>query len=206
MSHVPAIGAALDNGKSGEPYWKKVFDGFERSKEWIRKVKPDVILLVYNDHAVAFSLEIIPTFALGCAAEFPVADEGWGPRPVPKVIGHPELAAHIAQSVILDEFDLDRGQQDGGRPRPDGAAVADVRAAQGMALPGDPAAGERGGLPAADGATAATSSGARCARRSAPTTKICAWWCSAPAACRTSCRGRARGSSTASSTVASSIS
>jgi protocatechuate 4,5-dioxygenase beta chain len=106
MSHVPAIGAALDNGKSGEPYWKKVFDGFERSKEWIRKAKPDVILLVYNDHAVAFSLEIIPTFALGCAAEFPIADEGWGPRPVPKVIGHPELAAHIAQSVILDEFDL----------------------------------------------------------------------------------------------------
>ena len=105
-SHVPAIGAALDNGKSGEPYWKKVFDGYERSKEWIRKAKPDVILLVYNDHASAFSLEVIPTFALGCAAEFPIADEGWGPRPVPKVIGHPELAAHIAQSVILDEFDL----------------------------------------------------------------------------------------------------
>jgi protocatechuate 4,5-dioxygenase beta chain len=105
-SHVPALGAALDNGKSGEPYWKKVFDGYQRSKEWIRKAKPDVIVLVYNDHASAFSLEIIPTFALGCAAEFPIADEGWGPRPVPKVIGHPELAAHIAQSVILDEFDL----------------------------------------------------------------------------------------------------
>lgn len=105
-SHVPAIGAALDLGKSGEPYWKRVFDGYQRSKEWIRKTDPDVIILVYNDHASAFSLEIIPTFALGCAAEFPIADEGWGPRPVPTVIGHPELAAHIAQSVILDEFDL----------------------------------------------------------------------------------------------------
>ena len=105
-SHVPAIGAALDNGKSGEPYWKKVFDGYEFSKEWIRKARPDVILLVYNDHASAFSLDIIPTFALGCAAEFPIADEGWGPRPVPTVYGHPELAAHIAQSVILEEFDL----------------------------------------------------------------------------------------------------
>jgi protocatechuate 4,5-dioxygenase beta chain len=49
---------------------------------------------------------MIPTFALGCAAEFPPADEGWGPRPVPVVKGHPALAAHIAQSVILDEFDL----------------------------------------------------------------------------------------------------
>ena len=56
--------------------------------------------------ASAFSVEIVPTFALGCAAEFPPADEGWGPRPVPVVKGHPDLAAHIAQSVILDEFDL----------------------------------------------------------------------------------------------------
>jgi protocatechuate 4,5-dioxygenase beta chain len=49
---------------------------------------------------------VIPTFALGCAAEYQPADEGWGPRPVPVVKGHPELAWHIAQSVILDEFDL----------------------------------------------------------------------------------------------------
>jgi len=105
-SHVPAIGAAVDQGKTQTPYWKPAFDGFDFSRKWIADLKPDVVILVYNDHASAFSLEIIPTFALGCAAEFPIADEGWGPRPVPKVVGHPELAAHIAQSVILDEFDL----------------------------------------------------------------------------------------------------
>ena len=105
-SHVPAIGAALDNGKSGEPYWQRVFDGYEFSKKWIAETKPDVVILVYNDHASAFSLEIIPTFALGCAEEFPIADEGWGPRPVPVVKGHPDLAWHIAQSTILDEFDM----------------------------------------------------------------------------------------------------
>jgi protocatechuate 4,5-dioxygenase, beta chain len=105
-SHVPAIGAALDNGKTGEPYWTPLFRGFEPSKKWIAELKPDVIILVYNDHASAFSLEIIPTFAIGCAASFPPADEGWGARPVPVVQGHPELAAHIAQSTILDEFDM----------------------------------------------------------------------------------------------------
>jgi len=105
-SHVPAIGAALDNGKTEEPYWKRVFSGFEKSKQWMAQAKPDVAIVVYNDHASAFSVEMIPTFALGCAAEFPPADEGWGPRPVPVVKGHPALAAHIAQSVILDEFDL----------------------------------------------------------------------------------------------------
>ena len=105
-SHVPAIGAAIDNRKTDQPYWQRVFSGFEKTRELIAELRPDVIIGIYNDHATAFSVEVVPTFALGCAPEFPPADEGWGPRPVPVVKGHPELAAHIAQSVILDEFDL----------------------------------------------------------------------------------------------------
>ena len=105
-SHVPAIGAALDQGKTAEPYWQPVFKGYEFSKRWLKENSPDVIFLIFNDHATAFSLDMIPTFAIGTAAEFAVADEGWGPRPVPKVIGHPELASHIAQSVIQQDFDL----------------------------------------------------------------------------------------------------
>ena len=105
-SHVPAIGAAIDLGKTQEPYWQPVFKGYEFSKQWMKDNTPDVIFLVYNDHATAFSLDMIPTFAIGCAASFNPADEGWGPRPVPVVQGHPELAAHIAQSVIQQDFDL----------------------------------------------------------------------------------------------------
>jgi protocatechuate 4,5-dioxygenase beta chain len=105
-SHVPAIGAALDNGKTAEPYWAPVFAGYEFSKRWIAQQRPDVVLLVYNDHASTFSLDIVPTFAIGCAERFAPADEGWGPRPVPVVQGHPELAAHVAHSVIQQDFDL----------------------------------------------------------------------------------------------------
>ncbi|MGE0113820.1 MAG: class III extradiol dioxygenase subunit beta [Steroidobacteraceae bacterium] len=105
-SHIPAVGAAFDQGKTQEPYWKPVFDGYDFAKQWIQQARPDVVILAYNDHASAFSLEMIPTFALGCAEEFPPADEGWGPRPVPVVKGHAELAAHLAQSLILDEFDM----------------------------------------------------------------------------------------------------
>lgn len=105
-SHIPAIGVALDLGKTQEAYWQPVFAGYEFSKRWIAEQQPDVVILVYNDHASAFSLELIPTFAIGCAESFAPADEGWGPRPVPDVIGHPELAAHIAQSVIQEDFDL----------------------------------------------------------------------------------------------------
>ena len=67
---------------------------------------PDVVILVYNDHASAFSLDIVPTFAIGCADHYAPADEGWGARPVPTVQGHPELAAHVTQSVIEQDFDL----------------------------------------------------------------------------------------------------
>ena len=105
-SHVPAIGAALDMGKTQEPYWQPVFAGYEHSKEWMKQNTPDVIFLVFNDHATAFSLDMIPTFAIGTAAQYTPADEGWGPRPVPVVHGHPELAGHIAQSVIQQDFDL----------------------------------------------------------------------------------------------------
>ncbi|MHB8379741.1 MAG: class III extradiol dioxygenase subunit beta [Acidimicrobiales bacterium] len=105
-SHVPAIGAALDLGKQGSDYWAPVFAGYEWSKTWIASERPDVVILVYNDHASAFSLEVIPTFAIGCADDFAIADEGFGPRPVPKVVGHPDLACHLAQSLILDEFDM----------------------------------------------------------------------------------------------------
>lgn len=105
-SHVPAIGAALDQNKTAEPYWQPLFAGYEPSQRWMRDHAPDVVFLVFNDHATAFSLEMIPTFAIGLAPAFAVADEGWGRRPVPDVVGHPQLAAHIAHSVIEQDFDL----------------------------------------------------------------------------------------------------
>ena len=105
-SHVPAIGGAIDRGKEEEPYWAPLFQGYEGARKWMADAKPDVIILAYNDHANAFDLDLIPTFAIGVADQFPIADEGYGPRPVPPVYGHPELAWHLAESLILDEFDM----------------------------------------------------------------------------------------------------
>ena len=96
-SHIPAIGAAIDLGKTGEPYWKPLFAGYDWTRDWAARNVPDVVILVYNDHMTAFTPEIVPTFALGCADEFPPADEGYGPRPVPVVRGHADLAAHLAE-------------------------------------------------------------------------------------------------------------
>jgi len=106
-SHIPVLGFAHDHGRTGEPAFKAAFDGFDWTRDWIKgQARPDVVLLVYNDHASAFDMRMIPTFAIGCADRFQPADEGFGPRPVPVVEGHPDLAWHIAQSLILDEFDM----------------------------------------------------------------------------------------------------
>ena len=105
-SHIPVLGFAFDQGKEGEDYFKPAFDGFEWTRDFMKQEKPDVIVLVYNDHASAFDMKFIPTFAIGCGETYRPADEGFGARPVPPVPGHPDLAWHIAQSLILDEFDM----------------------------------------------------------------------------------------------------
>lgn len=105
-SHVPAVGAAIDHGKEADPYWAPYFGKIKPARRWMAATQPDVCLVVYNDHASAFSLRLIPTFALGVAASFPPADEGYGPRSVPTLQGHPEMAWHLAESLILDGFDL----------------------------------------------------------------------------------------------------
>jgi protocatechuate 4,5-dioxygenase, beta chain len=105
-SHVPLLGVAADSGKAGTDYFSPIFKGYEWTKAWEAEQKPDVVILVYNDHASAFDMKVIPTFAIGCAERYRPADEGWGPRAVPDVEGHPDLAWHIAQSLILDDFDM----------------------------------------------------------------------------------------------------
>jgi protocatechuate 4,5-dioxygenase beta chain len=105
-SHVPSIGAAMDGNKTQDPYWKPLFDGYAPAREWMAAHRPDVAVIVYNDHANAITLDQMPTFAIGTAAEYKVADEGWGRRPVPPVLGVPELSDHLVRELIDAGFDL----------------------------------------------------------------------------------------------------
>jgi len=105
-SHIPAVGAAIDMERTAEPYWKPMFAGYDFSKQWMKYNTPDVAIIIYNDHASYFGMEIMPTFAMGIADRFEICDEGYGKRPVPVVEGAPELATHLAASLILDDFDM----------------------------------------------------------------------------------------------------
>jgi protocatechuate 4,5-dioxygenase beta chain len=105
-SHVPLIGAIVYKGMADQENWRPLMDGYKFPREWIEKEKPDVCIIVYNDHASAFSLQMIPTFAIGVAEEYKPADEGYGPRKVPTVKGHPKLGWHICESLIKNSFDI----------------------------------------------------------------------------------------------------
>lgn len=80
-SHVPSIGAAMDHGKTEDPYWKPLFDGYAPAREWMAEHTPDVAIVIYNDHANALDMSVTPTFALGTAESYRVADEGGAAAP-----------------------------------------------------------------------------------------------------------------------------
>ena len=105
-SHTPTIGFAHDTNKHEDPVWKPIFEGYRPIQEWLAEKKPDVLLLIYNDHVTSFFFDHYSHFALGVGDLYPVADEGGGPRALPPVKGDPKLAHHIAKCLAAEEFDL----------------------------------------------------------------------------------------------------
>ena len=105
-SHIPAIGGAIAKGIQQEPYWKPFFDGFPPTHQWLQRVKPDVVVVFYNDHGLNFFLDKMPTFSVGAAASYQNADEGWGIPTLPPFKGCPELSWHLIDHLIEKEFDI----------------------------------------------------------------------------------------------------
>ncbi len=110
-SHIPAIGNAISRGLQNDPYWKPFFDGYPPVREWLHRVKPDVAVVVINDHGLNFFLDKIPTFAVGAAEEYRNEDEGWGLEVRPPFAGDPELSWHMIEKLVESEFDITMCQE-----------------------------------------------------------------------------------------------
>ena len=110
-SHVPAIGRAIARQLQQDPYWKPFFDAFLPVHRWLAEVRPDVVVVVYNDHGLNFFLDKMPTFAVGAAPAYRNADEGWGIPTVPAFPGDPALSWHLIESLVGEEFDLTTCQE-----------------------------------------------------------------------------------------------
>lgn len=111
VTHVPYIGRAIANNLQQDPYWKPFFDGFPPIHNWLAKVKPDVAVVIYNDHGLNFFLDKMPTFAVGAAAEYSNADEGWGIPTLPPYRGELDLSWHMIDSLVEEEFDITTCQE-----------------------------------------------------------------------------------------------
>ena len=105
-SHVPSVGVVYDQGRTEEPAWKPLFDGYKPVQKWIKENEVDVAVVVYNDHGGDFFFDKYPTFAVGAAAEYPLADEGFGIRPLPVIRGHSEFSWHLCEHLVYNEFDI----------------------------------------------------------------------------------------------------
>lgn len=110
-SHVPAIGRAIAGGLQQEAYWKPFFDGFAPVQQWLAEVKPDVAVVIYNDHGLNFFLDKMPTFAVGAAPQYSNADEGWGIPTLPAFPGDQDLSWHLIEELVGKEFDLTTCQE-----------------------------------------------------------------------------------------------
>lgn len=112
-SHIPAIGNAVpkEDVLRGDPYWEPFFKPFEQAREWLHHAKPDVAIVIYNDHGLNFFLDKMPTFSIGASFEYRNADEGWGIPTIPPFQGIPDLSWHIINSVVADEFDVTTCQE-----------------------------------------------------------------------------------------------
>ena len=110
-SHIPAIGNAIAKELQDEPYWKPFFDGYPPVREWLARTRPDVAVVIYNDHGLNFFLDKIPTFAVGAAPQYQNSDEGWGLPVLPAFPGNTEFSWHVIESLVEDEFDITMCQE-----------------------------------------------------------------------------------------------
>jgi protocatechuate 4,5-dioxygenase beta chain len=110
-SHIPSIGKAIARGWQNDPYWKQFFDGYKPVHAWLDEVQPDLVVVVYNDHGLNFFLDKMPTFAVGAAAQYTNADEGWGLPVLAPFPGDPHFSWHLIESLVAEEFDITTCQE-----------------------------------------------------------------------------------------------
>ncbi|HET8596350.1 MAG TPA: class III extradiol dioxygenase family protein [Castellaniella sp.] len=110
-SHVPAIGGALARQKQQDAYWKPFFDAYGKAREWLAEQRPDVVVILHNDHGLNFFLDKMPTFSVGAAETYQTADEGWGIPALVQPKGCVDLSWQIVETLVEDEFDITTCQE-----------------------------------------------------------------------------------------------
>ena len=64
-SHAPTFGTVYDKGQQKDPMWAPLFDGYQPVRAWLESLRPDLYVIVYNDHMKQAMLEWFDRFLRG---------------------------------------------------------------------------------------------------------------------------------------------
>ena len=201
----PSASRTTEN-KRDDPVWAPIFENFAPLAAWLAEKRPDVLLLIYNDHVTSFFFDHYSAFVLGVGPEWPVADEGGGARDLPPVEG--TSAARLAHRPLADGGRVRHVvlPEPGARPRLLLAALDALPARAGMAGAHRSARRWASCSSRSRARVASTSSGKRCGARSKAIRRTCGSRSLRPAVSRTRCTASAPASTTRRGTAGSSIS
>ena len=95
-SHAPSMEHVYDAGEEVRlsDEWQPLFGPFQQVAGWLEELRPDRLIVIYNDHMDGFFLDAYPTFALGMADEYPIADEGFG-----AIVINPGALSHYSEPL-----------------------------------------------------------------------------------------------------------
>ncbi len=100
MSHSPLI---MTNEEAGGEKGKRFIDKAHEMKEWLQENKPDVLILISDDHFNSYYYNHMPSFTIGIGE-----CEGWGDWQIPpyKIPVKKDLAKHILNTGLENGFDF----------------------------------------------------------------------------------------------------
>jgi protocatechuate 4,5-dioxygenase beta chain/2,3-dihydroxyphenylpropionate 1,2-dioxygenase len=106
ISHAPGITGWPDRADSQQS--GRFYAGIEKLSRTFADAKPDVILLVCNEHFVNFYLSNMPAICVGTGQSHfgPVEPEAWLHIPKRRIAGHPALARALVMEALNSGFDL----------------------------------------------------------------------------------------------------
>jgi gallate dioxygenase len=105
-SHTPTIGFARDRSLRADSAWAPIFAAYDPIRAWLDAQRPDVLLVIYNDHVTSFLFDHYTAFTLGVDDCYAPADEGGGARDIRPIEGHAALARGLGRHLMAEEFDL----------------------------------------------------------------------------------------------------
>ena len=103
VSHTPVMTNLP--GNPPESVTGPVFAAYRAMGDEIVRLKPDVLLLISDDHLHNFFLDNMPAFCIGLGTSHDSPVEGWLKVPRRVIPGHPAFAAHLLENLYANGFE-----------------------------------------------------------------------------------------------------